>query len=83
MENSSSAESMKAAYDQVVGTKPITAQKIQGWITRYGEALRTVRIPRIAANVSQQLVDDVGVETYNDLRHVTYAMCVEDAASGR
>ena len=60
-----SAESMKAAYDQV-GTKPIAAREIQGWITRYGEAPRKVRIARIAANVSQQLaqlVDDVGVES--------------------
>ena len=72
-----SAESMKAAYDQV-GTKPIAAREIQGWITRYGEAPRKVRIARIAANVSQQFVEDVGMETHNDLRHVTYAMCVED-----
>ena len=48
MEFTASVQSMKSAYDQVVGSKQIQAKEIQGWITSHGKVLGKDRLMRIA-----------------------------------
>ena len=57
----------KDAYDIVLGTKAISEKEIRRWIHHYGKLLHVgkPRIMRLAGQLADQLITDVGVETYN------------------
>ena len=72
MESEGSVDTQKAAYDAVDGRKSIRESEIRVMIAQYGKLLGKDRMVRVAGNLANQLITVVGVETYNDLRHVTY-----------
>ena len=72
MESEGSVDTQKAAYDAVDGKESIQESEIRVLIARYGKLLGKDRMVRVAGNLANQLITVVGVETYNDLRHVTY-----------
>ena len=72
MESEGSIDTQKAAYDAVDGKEPIRESEIRVLIAQYGKLLGKERITRVAGNLANQLITVVGVETFNDLRHVTF-----------
>ena len=72
MESGDSVETQKAAFDGVDGGKSISEAEIRKLFTQYGKLLGKERIVRVAGGLANQLITVVGVETYNDLRHVTF-----------
>ena len=72
MEQEPTVETQKTAYDAVDGKEPIRELEIKALITHYGKLLGKERIVRVAGNLANQLITVVGVETYNDLRGVTF-----------
>ena len=72
MESGDSVETQKAAFDDVNGHKSIQESEIRRWFSQYGRLLGKDRIVRVAGGLANQLIAVVGVETYNDLRHVTF-----------
>ena len=72
MEQEPTVETQMTAYDAVDGNEPIRELEIKALITHYGKLLGKERIVRVAGNLANQLITVVGVETYNDLRGVTF-----------
>ena len=72
MESEGSVDTQKAAYDAVDGKKTIRESEIRVLIAQYGKLLGKERLTRVAGMLANQLITVVGVETYNDLRHVTF-----------
>ena len=72
MESEGSVDTQKAAYDAVDGKESIRESEIRMLISQYGKLLGKERTVRVAGNLANQLITVVGVETYNDFRHVTY-----------
>ena len=72
MESGDSVETQKAAFDGVDGSRSISESEIRRWFTQYGKLLGKDRIVRVAGGLANQLITVVGVEDYNDLRHVTF-----------
>ena len=77
MESEGSVDTQKAAYDAVDGKEAIRESEIRMLIAQYGKILGKERMVRVAGNLTNQLITVVGVETYNDFRHVTYEMYVD------
>ena len=70
-------DTQKEAYDAVEGNKKILERDIKELISRFGKLLGKDRITRVAGILSNQLITVVGVETYNDLRNVTFEIYVD------
>ena len=72
METEGTVDTQKAAYDAVNGREPVRESEIKMLVSQYGKLLGKDRIVRVAGNLANQLITVVGVETYNDLRNVTF-----------
>ena len=72
METEGTVDTQKAAYDAVDGQEPVRESEIRMLVSTYGKLLGKDRIVRVAGNLANQLIMVVGVETYNDLRNVTF-----------
>ena len=72
METEGTVDTQKAAYDAVDGQESIREAEIKMLISQYGKLLGKERIVRVAGMLANQLITVVGVETYNDLRSVTF-----------
>ena len=76
MEKEGTVETQKAAYDAVDGQESIRESEIRMLITQYGKLRGKERMVRVAGMLANQLITVVGVETYNDLRNVTFEICL-------
>ena len=72
-----SVETQKAAYHAVDGQEKIRARDIKVLISQYGKLMGKDRLERVAGVLAEQLTTVVGVETYNDLRNVTFEIYVD------
>ena len=74
METEGTVDTQKAAYDAVDGRESIREAEIKMLISQYGKLLGKERIVHVAGMLANQLTTVVGVETYNDLRNVTFTI---------
>ena len=72
METEGSVDTQKSAYNVVDGQETIRERDIKMLVSQYGKLLGKDRLERVAGVLATQLITVVGVETYNDLRNVTF-----------
>ena len=71
------AYEQKVAFDTVDDATPISAEQIAELLRNFAVVSNTPRLAAIVTVIASSL-DDLGVETYGDMRRVTTTMYVED-----